>query len=321
LLSPAGLPLKGNYRDAIRQLDYGQYADWLGYRLCRGQQGVETRIGPKPWNRLAEKLVRAHAEPQAPIRALEIIEGWADQLGACYQHEDIEEVYARVASLAHQQAFEEVPSAAELSEIWERAHGRFYHLRRVVRLQMASRGDVSVEGHRPPVVPGQDHGAPIARTVVAASAQPGPQFTLYTDGSCLRPHGVGGWAFILEGPGGAERICRAESHPATTNNRMELTAVIRGLEALPEPTRVRIVTDSRYVHDGITRWLPRWRQNRWRGTGGRLSSIALWQRLDAIIERHDVTCEWVPGHGGLAGNEEADRLARAAALAHLTRND
>jgi len=305
LLRPAGLPLKGNRRDAIRQLDCGQHADWLGCRLRQGQRGIETRVGPKSWSRLADKLARAHAEPAAALRALEMIQGWADQLGACYDHEDRQALYARMTALAREHAFEEIPSDQEFDKVWQQANERFYHLRRVVILRMHGRMDLSEACCRPDAVP----------------ATPGPRFTLYTDGSCRGNPGIGGWAFILEGPTVGERVCRADSHPATTNNRMELVAVVRGLEALCEPARVHIVTDSRYVHEAITRWMPRWQQNGWRSAGsGRLAHIALWQRLHALMQPHDVTCEWVRGHCGHAGNEEADRLAGDAACAHASTN-
>jgi ribonuclease HI len=318
LVVPAGLPLKGNPRDAIRLLGDGQHADWLGYRIYRGERGVETHVGPKSWNRLADKLTRAHAEPHAPIRAMEILEGWTEQLGACYEHEDHEAVYARIASLANQQSFYEIPSLSEFDETWEQAHVRFYHLRRVVMLR-SRRGDTSRPTGNAPS-PGQ-RGASVGEAATPAS-RACPRVTIFTDGSCLGSRGTGGWAFLIEGPAPGDRLYRADGHPRTTSNRMEVTAVIRGLEALDEPSLVRVVTDSQYVYRAIIERLPHWRQQGWRCLGGgQLANASLWQRLDMLLQQHEVTCEWAPGHSGLAGNEEADRLARAAALAHLTQNE
>ena len=96
----------------------------------------------------------------------------------------------------------------------------------------------------------------------------------------------------------------------TTNNRMELTAVIRGLEALKRPCAVRIVTDSQYVKQGITQWINRWRRNGWRTADKRpVKNRDLWERLDALLDGHQVEWTWVKGHAGHAGNERADRLA------------
>ncbi len=316
LVVPAGLPLKGTPQDAIRLLGEGQPADWLGYRINRGERGVGSYVGPKSWNRLADKLTRAHAKPHAPIRAMEIIKGWTEQLGACYEYEDREPVYARIVSLAHEQAFHEIPSWSEFEDTWEQAYVRFYHLRRVVELH-GRQGDTGepLDGGEGSRQRGEDaeQACPGATPVSAAR----PQVTIYTDGSCLGSRGVGGWAFMIERPALADWLCQADSHPRTTNNRMEITAVIRGLEMLDEPTSVRIVTDSRYVYDAITEHLPRWQQNRWcRVGGGRLANERLWQRLAALLAEHEVRCEWVRGHSGHLENELVDRLAREAAESH-----
>ena len=303
LVLPAGLPLKGNSRDAIRLLGHGQHADWLGYRIDRDGRGVQCHVGPKSWRRLADKLTRAHAEPHAASRAVEIIEGWAEQLGACYPHENHDAVYARVLSLATDQAFEEVPSQQEFLGIWERAHARYHHLRRVVMLQTG----------RENVVGGLDE----TTRDNAAALGSSPYITIYTDGSCLGSRGVGGWAFMIEGPAPGDRLCRADSHPRTTSNRMEVTAVIEGLEALEGPSRVRVVTDSEYVYRAITERLPHWRQQGWRRLGGgQLANVSLWQRLDRSLQQHDVSCTWVRGHSGHPENELVDRLARDAADSH-----
>jgi len=142
---------------------------------------------------------------------------------------------------------------------------------------------------------------------------PPAEVTLFTDGACSGNPGPGGWAYILRhGPSGKEKEvsgCEAE----TTNNRMELLAVIEGLEALKRACRVELVTDSEYVGKGITQWMPKWKRNHWR-RGGKpngppVKNVELWKRLDAQIQRHQVDYTPVLGHTGHVENERCDELA------------
>ena len=145
-----------------------------------------------------------------------------------------------------------------------------------------------------------------------------PDVIIYTDGACSGNPGPGGWAALLRHPGtGAEkRLTGAE--PATTNNRMELTAALRGLEALDRDRRlqVQLVSDSEYLVKGMREWLPNWRRNGWRRKVGKstapVKNADLWQALDAVCQVHDVTFQHVRGHAGHPENEECDRLAVAA---------
>lgn len=137
---------------------------------------------------------------------------------------------------------------------------------------------------------------------------------LYTDGACLGNPGPGGWAVVLHWRGREKELSGAEA--ATTNNRMELMAAIRGLEALTRGADVRVHTDSAYLRDGITRWIHAWKQNGWRTADRKpVKNTDLWRRLDEALARHRVEWLWVKGHAGHPGNERADRLARAAAKA------
>ena len=134
---------------------------------------------------------------------------------------------------------------------------------------------------------------------------------LYTDGACRGNPGPGGWGALLRF-GGVERELSG-ADPATTNNRMELTAVIRGLEALKRPCRVAVTTDSEYVRKGITEWIERWRRNGWRTADRKpVKNEDLWRRLDELNALHTVEWHWVKGHAGHAENERADRLATGA---------
>ena len=134
---------------------------------------------------------------------------------------------------------------------------------------------------------------------------------IWTDGACRGNPGPGGWAAVLSS-GGRERVLKgAEEH--TTNNRMELTAAIRGLEALRRKCRVRVHTDSEYVKRGVTEWLPAWKQRGWKTSARKpVKNVDLWQELDALAQRHDIEWHWVRGHAGIAGNERVDRLANEA---------
>ena len=134
---------------------------------------------------------------------------------------------------------------------------------------------------------------------------------IYTDGACSGNPGPGGWAAILRWRN-QEKVLSGTS-PATTNNMMELTAVICALEALKRPMQVTLYTDSRYVKDGITRWIHTWKRNGWKTAAGQaVKNAVLWQRLAAASAHHAIEWCWVKGHSGQLENTRVDRLARAA---------
>ncbi len=134
---------------------------------------------------------------------------------------------------------------------------------------------------------------------------------IYTDGACRGNPGPGGWGAILNS-GEFEKELKGAARE-TTNNRMELIAAIKALEALKRPCRVTLYTDSSYVKNGITEWLPRWKQRGWRTTNKKpVKNVDLWRRLEELSARHDVTWRWVKGHAGTPGNERADELANLA---------
>ena len=134
---------------------------------------------------------------------------------------------------------------------------------------------------------------------------------IYTDGACRGNPGPGGWAAVLLCDGHERELVGAEV--ATTNNRMELTAVIRALEALTRPVEARIYTDSQYVRRGITEWLPSWKARGWRTADRKpVKNQDLWEALERSAAKHRLTWHWVPGHAGVPGNERVDRLANAA---------
>jgi ribonuclease HI len=134
---------------------------------------------------------------------------------------------------------------------------------------------------------------------------------IYTDGACRGNPGPGGWAAVLFYEGRERELAGAEA--LTTNNRMELTAVIRALEALKRPVRARVFTDSEYVRRGITEWVANWKARGWRTADRQpVKNRDLWEQLDRLAAAHQVEWQWVPGHAGVPGNERVDRLANQA---------
>lgn len=130
----------------------------------------------------------------------------------------------------------------------------------------------------------------------------------YTDGACKGNPGPGGWGVLLVYGEHRKELHGGEAH--TTNNRMELQAVIEALKSLKRPSRVRIHTDSQYVHKGISEWMAGWKRKGWKTADGKpVKNKDLWEALDALSARHEVKWHWVKGHAGHPGNERADRLA------------
>jgi ribonuclease HI len=131
---------------------------------------------------------------------------------------------------------------------------------------------------------------------------------MYTDGACKGNPGVGGWGVLLEFDGLEKELCGGER--LTTNNRMELTAVIRGLQALKRHCKVQLHTDSKYVQQGITEWIHNWKKRGWRTADKKpVKNDDLWKTLDELAQQHDIEWLWVKGHAGHDGNERADELA------------
>lgn len=131
---------------------------------------------------------------------------------------------------------------------------------------------------------------------------------LFTDGACSGNPGPGGWGAILRSKGQERELSGSQKN--TTNNQMEMMAVIAGLEALSRPCQVTITTDSQYVMKGMTEWLEGWKARNWRTAAKKpVKNVELWQRMDKAIRQHQVTWQWVRGHQGHIENERADQLA------------
>nr|WP_218965977.1 ribonuclease HI [Snodgrassella communis] len=134
------------------------------------------------------------------------------------------------------------------------------------------------------------------------------EVTLYTDGACKGNPGVGGWGAFLQSGQHSKELFGGEAN--TTNNRMELTAVIQGLAALKRPCIVNIYTDSQYVKNGMQEWIHNWKARGWKTASKQpVKNVELWQALDAEVNKHQVHWHWIKGHAGNPGNEKADELA------------
>lgn len=148
-----------------------------------------------------------------------------------------------------------------------------------------------------------------------------PEIEIYTDGACSGNPGAGGWGVILRCGAVEKELSGGEQE--TTNNRMELTAVIEALKALKKECRITLYTDSRYVMDGINQWMPNWKNNGWRTTNKKspVKNVDLWQQLDALAARHQIKWVWVKGHNGHPENERVDVLARNQAKSFCELNN
>lgn len=163
---------------------------------------------------------------------------------------------------------------------------------------------------RDPMLAALDPPGPAAAAATDAAPAEG-MVEIWTDGGCKPNPGPGGWGAVLRSGGQEKELTGAE--PATTNNRMELTAAAAALEALTRPCRVVVHTDSEYVRNGITRWSTGWVRKGWRTSGGDpVKNMDLWRRLLEAAKRHEVEWRWVRGHSGDVMNERVDRIATAA---------
>ncbi|MFT5424410.1 MAG: ribonuclease HI [Phycisphaerales bacterium] len=137
-----------------------------------------------------------------------------------------------------------------------------------------------------------------------------PTVELFTDGACSGNPGPGGWAFILRHPASSSEVERNGSERATTNNRMELMGVIKGLESLTRPSQVELYSDSQYVLKGLGEWMKQWKARGWRTAAKKpVKNEELWRRLDELSQDHEINFHWVRGHAGHPENERVDKLA------------
>lgn len=145
---------------------------------------------------------------------------------------------------------------------------------------------------------------------VGEKAPSRPTVELFTDGACSGNPGPGGWAFILKHPATGKLLKQAGGEPGTTNNKMELLAVIKGLTALSRPSNVELFSDSQYVLKGLSEWIDSWKKRGWKTASKEpVKNQDLWQTLDELRAKHHLKFHWVRGHAGHPENEECDRMA------------
>ena len=315
-----GMPLKGTALSSICDLATGQPVNWLGYQIHREEAGLCVNMNQRSWDKLEDHLHLAWENPIPSLSANDTIRGWISQQGAAYRVSAVTETYREVSRLAGVQGFQEIPECREVALLWSQAFDRDW---------IRARRDVSVRALQETVSAGgsanqhSESGAVIcpggvaSATLSASQAAPRRrEVFLYCDGSCLRPHDVGAWAFLSIDHETGFRQWNGVGELQTTNNRMELMAVIEGLASLSESSTVHLCVDSQYVLRGITEWLPMWIRRQWRSTGRRshrVANVDLWERLNEQLERHVVDCQWVCGHSGHPENELVDRMAREIA--------
>lgn len=316
ILTPTGMLLKHLPDTAIRNLAAGDEAEWLGFLIRQGEHGLEVRMAESTWDSLADRLLLAHLKPGSPLQAIATIQRWVDQLGPSFPFENRPQVYTQIAKEANDLAFDEIPSHRELVRRWQRAYARWC----CTRKRTVDYGDTICGGsarHARFSAKVRRSDGPSSCGGPSLCFLPEEPAVLYTDGCCLAPSKIGGWAYIIDAPSLIRPFVRRGALRRTTNNRAELMAVIKGLESMADPTDVHVFTDSEYVALGITERLPRWKSQGWRAGSGRhrrpLKNVDLWQRLDALLTQHRVSCEVVRGHSGCPENDQCDRLARTAA--------
>jgi len=303
-LRGCGLATKGYLPTDLRS---GQAVEWLGYRISLAGDLAVCRVAERAWSSLRDGLWLTLDEPDSILLARNSVLQWLAQLGPISAMEMDMAVTPRLMEMVSALGLCE---SLDRQDVWEWHHQAERRWRwtwrdtyvRVCRGLAAG----SAQQHR--VAPATQSTMPITLR---------REVLLYTDGSVLRRSRAGGWAFLFVDALTEMRwYWGSDSHPRTTNNRMELTAVLRGLSTLNEPTRVRIVTDSRYVFDGIKEWIPLWREGDRRALKRRRNR-RLWERVARLVFHHDVTCEWTRSHQGRVENEFVDQMARHAALNQL----
>ena len=310
LVTSAGMKLKGATGAGICGLESNQTAGWLGFEIRREEGVFRCRIGEKARRKLLIHLEQCHAEPNPTHAARETIHSWLHQMGACYHPRDAERVFRLVRSMACRLELHEAVRREEFLRHWREAHARYRCLRRVLSLGChGAPADSSARQHPDSAEIGRGAGGGVA---LPPFSVPAPTFWVWTDGSCLANPGVGGWAFRIEDRARQLVLQRTGGCQRATNNRMELLAVIRALEAIPNPSSVFLYTDSEYVRQGLEHRLVNWLTSPSDMLGRR--NGGLWRQAATLCERHQVTCRWVRGHSGNFRNMVVDSLALGAAL-------
>jgi group II intron reverse transcriptase/maturase len=236
----AGMPLKATRVGAIHDLRGPTKVEWVGFSFRCVNGLLDIGLKDRTWVKLSEKLLRRHDEPDAPVRAGQTLRGWLAQQGPAYKPDMCDEVLDRVERLAKDHGFDEIPPREELRNTWNKAHRQWCHVRN--RAFRSTNGG-SANNEAPPAGDGRAP-AVAERAAAGASSLPADQFTLYCAGYCRTEgaRGPGGWSYVLHNVSTGLRTERANSSPRTSSIRMELLAVIRGLELTSPGAAVHVVT-------------------------------------------------------------------------------
>lgn len=312
LVGDLGMRLKGNPPTAVRRTKQG--FDWLGFHLTVAGNRLTVSISDRSWKRLGAHLSECAIQPNPDLRAWECTLAWASQLGPCLEHVHVVRTYERVVDTAKSRGFSELPDQTLFLTHWERAHARYLALRglrHLLDLAPASGVGSAQRHHLNRSLP--EDGSPHVGLPSPAATLSVFDCTIFTDGSALAPRGRGGWAYLIESSDGRRIAQRSGAVDQTTNNRMELQAVIESLQDRSASGRIALHTDSAYVVEGV-KLLPRRRGSRWRRDGGGLIvNCDLWQQLSQLLDHLDVQFVWVRSHSGNPRNELCDIMARNAA--------
>lgn len=300
LFRESGVPLKKPEGDPIVDLRHGGKLEWLGYSIVRQAGEIRVQLDELTWESLEKSLDSVRERPDASLRANDAIRSWIAQAGPARPKTRTErdKLLRRIQTIAKRHGFDEVPSLKELASMLNAAYAKWCQIERKIQRMESPEAEASRHVRVPPGITTQ-------QTV-----------TIHTDGCCLYPERVGGCAWITRDEQTGQIVRRRKRSRNTTNNRMELHAVIEALSALPSPTRVHLRTDSLYVAKGLSEWLNGWKANDWHTLGGKRRPVKnriLWEALDQLLNQHLVSVEWVRGHAGDQWNEECDRLAHQAA--------
>ncbi|MBX7165133.1 MAG: hypothetical protein K1X74_02175 [Pirellulales bacterium] len=313
ILVPTGMKLRP---DATQEADLqgGETIDWLGYNVGWREGSLQVSIPATSWEKLADGLSEAHRAPRAVQHAQSTVRGWLEQAAATFPTVMHKDVLAHVREIATLQAWEEIPSDRELLRSWRTAY-RAYLRRRWTWDVLYGAGSSAAALEKFEDRSTGRGGCPVSAGQPSAAGA--FDYQVYCDGGHRRGDpSLGGCAFVVLDFQGrvirqARKTFRGGSAPLA-----ELLAAIGALEATPPGSRIELVSDSRYVVDAIQDALAHWAAQQWRagppGRSRRLKHVALWRRLDALMQQRKVVARWVRGHSGDAWNEVCDQLVEDA---------
>ncbi len=317
----AGMSLKHPMEEAICDLSQGGSVDWIGYRVSWTNGTWHVGVGKSTWDNLGLRLRECHRAQNPPMAAMGVIQGWVGQQGACYHPDTVESNVTKIVRTARESTFGEIAIPKELLGLWERAYARFMARATVYSACLPAYGacDGGFADRCFTAIRGRRGGADYS-SVPPHLFDKNAEFHIWTDGSALvqgNKQPPGGWAYVILNRHYKLVHSNSGCNAKTTNNRMELFAVIQALVSLPAETRVDLYTDSQYVIDCAHR-SREWQQRKWRGSKGVISNHDLVSELLTLCENRYVHFCKVKGHSGNYYNDmvdhEANRQAQYATL-------